>query len=128
MKAIRVHETGGSEKLLYEDISIPSAGPNQAVVKVHSIGLNFIDVYFRSGLYKSALPFTPGMEAAGTVEAVGEGVSDEPGSLIHGTSNTPRHRAIPPNWAALVCAECYLCARSILLPMSPVYTVSHITP
>jgi NADPH:quinone reductase len=75
MKAIRVHETGGPEKLLYEDIPIPSPGPNQALVKVHSIGLNFIDVYFRTGLYKSSLPFTPGMEAAGTVEAVGEGVT-----------------------------------------------------
>jgi NADPH:quinone reductase len=75
MKTIRVHETGGPEKLLYEDIPIPSPGPNQALVKVHSIGLNFIDVYFRTGLYKSSLPFTPGMEAAGTVEAVGESVT-----------------------------------------------------
>jgi NADPH2:quinone reductase len=75
MRAIRIHETGGPEKLVYEDVPIPSPGPNQALVKIHSIGLNFIDVYFRTGLYKSALPFTPGMEAAGTVEAVGEGVT-----------------------------------------------------
>lgn len=75
MKAIRVHETGGPEKMLYEDLPIPSPGPGQALVKTHTIGLNFIDVYFRTGLYKSPLPFTPGMEAAGTVEAVGENVS-----------------------------------------------------
>ena len=75
MKAIRVHETGGPEKLLYEDVPLPSPAPGQALVKIHSIGLNFIDVYFRTGLYKSALPFTPGMEAAGTVESIGEGVA-----------------------------------------------------
>lgn len=75
MKAIRVYETGGPEKMLYEDLPIPSPGPGQALVKIHAIGLNFIDVYFRTGLYKSPLPFTPGMEAAGTVEAVGENVT-----------------------------------------------------
>ncbi len=75
MKAIRVYETGGPEKMLYEDLPVPSPGPGQALVKIHSIGLNFIDVYFRTGLYKSSLPFTPGMEAAGTVEAVGENVT-----------------------------------------------------
>jgi NADPH:quinone reductase len=75
MKAIRVYETGGPEKMLYEDLPVPSPGPGQALVKIHSIGLNFIDVYFRTGLYKSSLPFTPGMEAAGTVEAAGENVT-----------------------------------------------------
>jgi len=72
MKAIRVHETGGIDKLLYEDLPAPSPDPGQALVKIDSIGLNFIDVYFRSGLYKSPLPFVPGMEAAGTVDAIGE--------------------------------------------------------
>jgi NADPH:quinone reductase len=75
MKTIRVHETGGPEKLSYEDLPVPEPGTGQALVKIHSIGLNFIDVYFRTGLYKSPLPFTPGMEAAGTVEAVGEHVT-----------------------------------------------------
>jgi NADPH:quinone reductase len=83
MKAIRIHETGGPEKLAYEEVPIPSPGPNQALVKIQSIGLNFIDVYFRTGLYKSALPFTPGMEAAGTVEAVGEEVTAaKPGDRV----------------------------------------------
>jgi NADPH2:quinone reductase len=75
MKAIRVHETGGTEKLVYEDISVPSPDPGQALVKIHSIGLNFIDVYFRSGLYRSPLPFVPGMEAAGEIDAIGKGVT-----------------------------------------------------
>ena len=83
MKAIRVHEPGEPEKLVFEDVPMPSPGPNQALVKINCIGLNFIDVYFRKGLYKSALPFTPGMEAAGTVQAVGEGVTDvKPGDRV----------------------------------------------
>src|SRR5574337_714050 len=76
MKAIRVHELGGPDVLRYEEAPVPSPGPGQAVVKVEAIGLNFIDCYFRSGLYKSALPFTPGMEAAGTVTATAKDVAD----------------------------------------------------
>jgi NADPH2:quinone reductase len=76
MKAIRVHEVGGPDVLQYEEIPLPSPGPGQAVVKVEAIGLNFIDCYLRSGLYKSALPFTPGMEAAGTVTATAPGVTE----------------------------------------------------
>ncbi len=75
MKAIRVHETGGPEKLIYEDVPVPEPGPDQVRVKIHAIGVNFIDVYFRTGLYKASLPFIPGMEAAGTVEAVGHQVT-----------------------------------------------------
>ncbi len=75
MKAIRVHETGGPERLCFEDVPVPEPGPGQARVKVHAIGLNFIDVYFRTGLYKTSLPFIPGMEAAGVVDAVGSGVA-----------------------------------------------------
>jgi NADPH:quinone reductase len=83
MKAIRVYETGGPEKLVYGDLPVPSPGPGQALVKIHSIGLNFIDIYFRTGLYKSSLPFTPGMEAAGTVEAVGENTTAvKPGDRV----------------------------------------------
>ncbi len=70
MKAIRVHETGGPEKLQYQDVPVPEPGPGQVRIKVLAAGLNFIDVYFRTGLYKAALPFTPGMEAAGVVDAV----------------------------------------------------------
>lgn len=83
MKAIRVHETGGPEKLVHEDVPVPVPGPDQARVKVQAIGLNYIDVYFRTGLYKTTLPFTPGMEAAGIVDAVGANATRiQPGDRV----------------------------------------------
>jgi NADPH:quinone reductase len=75
MKAVFVTEVGGIEKLRYEEIPTPKAGPGQALVKLHSIGVNFIDIYFRTGLYKAEPPVVLGMEASGVVEEVGEGVS-----------------------------------------------------
>src|SRR5688572_7184341 len=83
MKAIRIHEHGGAEVLRYEDAPIPKPGAGEALVKIEAIGVNFIDIYFRQGLYKAPLPLTPGQEAAGVVEAVGEGVSDpKPGDRV----------------------------------------------
>ena len=77
MKAIRVHRYGGPEVLTFEDAEIGAPGPGQVRVRQSAVGVNFIDTYFRSGLYKAAsLPFTPGNEGAGTVTAVGEGVTD----------------------------------------------------
>ncbi len=76
MKAIQVSECGGPEKLELRDIEVPTPAAGQALVKVVHSGVNFIDIYFRIGLYKADLPFTPGMEAAGVVEAVGEGVTE----------------------------------------------------
>ena len=75
MKAVRVHTPGGPEALKYEDVAEPAAGPGQAVVKIGACGVNYIDVYFRTGQYKAALPLTVGLEGAGTVTAVGSGVS-----------------------------------------------------
>ena len=75
MKAIRVHEVGGPDVLRYEDVPVPTPGSGQALVKIEAIGLNFLDCYFRSGLYKTALPFTPGNEAAGTVTAIAPDVT-----------------------------------------------------
>jgi NADPH2:quinone reductase len=75
MKAMRVHEVGGPDVLRYEDVPAPIPGPGHALVKIEAIGLNFIDCYFRSGMYKAPLPFTPGNEGAGTVEAIGPGVT-----------------------------------------------------
>ena len=76
MKAIRVHTPGGPEVMKLEDVAEPSAGPGQVQVKLEAAGLNYIDVYFRSGAYKAPLPLTPGLEGAGTVTAVGSGVTD----------------------------------------------------
>ncbi len=83
MKLIQVKQTGGAEQLQYVDGPKPSAGPKQALVKIAAAGVNFIDVYHRIGLYKLDLPFTPGMEAAGTVEAVGPDVTGiQPGDRV----------------------------------------------
>jgi len=76
MKAVRVHTPGGPEALTYEDVPEPTAGAGQALVKLEACGVNYIDVYFRTGAYKAALPITVGLEGAGTVTAVGAGVSD----------------------------------------------------
>jgi NADPH2:quinone reductase len=76
MKAIRVQSPGGQDVLKYEEVTDPTPGPGQALVKLHAIGVNFIDVYHRTGLYKLPLPFTPGMEGAGVVESVGPGVTE----------------------------------------------------
>ena len=76
MKAIRVQSPGGPEALRYEDVPQPSPAAGQVLVKVEAVGVNYIDVYQRTGLYKVATPFTLGQEAAGVVTAVGPGVTD----------------------------------------------------
>ena len=76
MKAVRIHAPGGPEVMRYEDVPEPTPKPGEAVVKVEAAGINYIDVYFRSGQYKAELPLTIGMEAGGTVSAVGSGVTD----------------------------------------------------
>ncbi len=74
-KAIRMHETGGPEVLLWEDVEVGTPGPDEVLLEQTAVGLNFIDVYHRTGLYPlEGLPATPGMEAAGKVLAVGEDV------------------------------------------------------
>jgi NADPH2:quinone reductase len=74
MKAIRVSHTGGTEVLQYVEIETPQPGSGEALVRMEAIGVNFIDVYHRTGLYKLPLPFTPGSEGAGVVDAIGDGV------------------------------------------------------
>ena len=84
MKAIRVHAPGGPEALHYEDVPDPTPKAGEVLVRVEAAGVNFIEVYFRTGVYKvAAFPFTPGGEAAGVVEAVGPGVTDlKPGDRV----------------------------------------------
>src|SRR3954467_1076401 len=76
MKAIRVHQHGGPDMLTYEDVDIGRPGPGEVRVRNRAVGLNFVDMYFRTGEYAPpALPFIPGNEGAGEIVAVGEGVS-----------------------------------------------------
>ena len=74
-KMIRVHKVGGPEALVYEDVDLPPPGPGEVRIKQKAIGLNFIDVYHRTGLYPQPMPFTPGSEGAGDVLAIGPGVT-----------------------------------------------------
>jgi len=76
MKAVRVHQCGGPEALKYEEIPLPEPKAGEARVKIEAIGLNYVDVYQRTGLYQQPLPFTVGREAAGTVDAVGSNATD----------------------------------------------------
>lgn len=83
MKAIQVKQPGGPEAMELVDVPTPAPGPKQALVRVAASGVNFIDVYFRIGLYKADLPITLGSEAAGTVEAVGPDVTEvAPGDRV----------------------------------------------
>src|SRR5215471_12316388 len=83
MKAIQVKRVGSPEALEVAELPKPAPGAGQALVKIEVSGINYIDVYFRTGLYKADLPFTPGMEAAGVVEAIGDGVAEvSPGDRV----------------------------------------------
>ena len=75
MKAIQIHSAGGPEVLQLVELPIPVPGPGQVLVRIEATGVNFIEVYFRKGVYKSSFPMTPGSEGAGTVEELGAGVA-----------------------------------------------------
>ncbi|MDX2113850.1 MAG: quinone oxidoreductase [Alphaproteobacteria bacterium] len=104
MKAIQIHETGGAEMLRYEDVAKPQPKAGEVLVRQTAIGINFIDIYFRTGLYKAArYPIIPGMEASGVVEAVGQGVSGfAAGDRVAYCSDTvggyAEYRALPARW------------------------------
>ncbi|MGE5491511.1 MAG: quinone oxidoreductase family protein [Actinomycetota bacterium] len=103
--AIRIHQTGGPEVLTWEEVDVGAPGPGEARVRHAAVGLNFIDTYHRTGLYPVPLPSGIGLEGAGTVEAVGEGVTDlKPGDRVAyaggplgayaGERNIPAHRLL----------------------------------
>jgi NADPH:quinone reductase len=82
-KAIRFHKTGGPEVLVWEDVEVGDPGPGQIRIRQHAVGLNFVDVYQRSGLYQMPLPSGAGSEGAGVVEAVGAGLTEfKPGDRV----------------------------------------------
>ncbi len=105
MRAILVRQTGGPDVLTLADEPRPEPGPGDLLVRVQSIGVNFIDIYQRSGLYPVELPFVPGLEGAGRVEAVGAGVTDFAAGDVVGWPDTggsyaelavvPAARAVP---------------------------------
>ncbi|MGY4289108.1 NADPH:quinone reductase-like Zn-dependent oxidoreductase [Bradyrhizobium sp. LM2.7] len=86
-KAVRVHKVGGPEALVYESVDVPAPATGEVRIRQHAVGLNFIDVYYRTGLYKApGLPFIAGNEAAGEVVAVGPGVTNfHPGATASPT-------------------------------------------
>src|SRR5256885_6087264 len=100
MKAVRIHAPGGPEVLKYEDVPEPQPKAGEAVVKVDAAGLNYIDVYYRSGHYKAELPMTLGLEAGGTVTAVGPKPAAAPGgrqgALTRGSGGLAPYAAVPP--------------------------------
>jgi NADPH2:quinone reductase len=82
-KAIRIHAHGGPDVMQWEDVPTPDPAPGEALIRHAAVGLNYIDVYFRNGLYKTALPTSLGMEGAGTVLAIGDGVTTvKPGDRV----------------------------------------------
>jgi len=105
MKAVRINQFGDFDALQYQDVTLPDLKEGEARVKLQAIGINYIDVYQRVGLYKPPLPFTLGQEAAGVVEAVGAGVTEvKPGDRVGYTSvlgayaefaNVPAWRLVP---------------------------------
>jgi NADPH2:quinone reductase len=76
MRAIRIHEVGGPEALRLEDVQLAPPGPGEARVRHHAVGLNYLDVYYRQGVYPTPTPFTPGSEGAGEITELGKGVKD----------------------------------------------------
>ena len=110
VKAIRVHDYGGPEKLRYEDIEIGAPGPGQAYIRHTAIGLNFADTHNREGRYPLPhLPHVLGGEAAGVVEAVGPGVTDvKVGDRVAYAAGGP---AFPPGSSTL-CTACRRTSRN----------------
>jgi NADPH2:quinone reductase len=101
MKAIRIHSVGGPEAMVLEETKPPSPGPKEARVRIHAAGVNFIDVYHRTGLYPLPLPFSPGSEGAGVVESVGPEVTEvKPGDRVAYAMATGSYAelALVPAW------------------------------
>jgi NADPH2:quinone reductase len=101
MHAIRIHAFGGPEVLRFEELPTPEPGPGEALVRIEAAGVNFIDIYHRTGAYKGELPLTLGQEAAGVVEAVGDGVAEaRPGDRVvfTGVQGAYATHQVVPTW------------------------------
>jgi NADPH2:quinone reductase len=100
MKAIRIHAHGGPEVLQLDEVPIPNIESGEVLIRVHAAGVNFLDVYQRTGLYKAVLPFTPGMEGAGVIEKAGSETSFKPGTRVAWTQHPGAYAefAAVPSW------------------------------
>lgn len=101
MRAMRVKEYGGPEAMALEDLSLPKPGEGQALVRLEAVGVNFIDIYQRAGLYPVPLPFTPGNEGAGIVEETGPGVTEVAAGdrvAYAGAMGSYAELAVVPSW------------------------------
>ncbi len=101
MKAIQVREPGGPEVLRYDEVPLPTPGRGEARLRLQAIGVNFVDIYYRSGLYPVPLPVILGSEGAGIVDAVGPGVDDlRPGDRVAYTMHPGAYAefAVVPAW------------------------------
>ena len=109
MKAIRVHAFGGPENLKYEDAPDPAPGPGQVLVRLRAVGINPVETYIRAGIYgPKEFPYTPGTDAAGTVEAVGLGSAAKVGQRVFVTgspSGTYAELALANSWQVYPLAE-----------------------
>ncbi len=132
MKAIIVSAPGGPEQLVYGDKDTPQPGKGQALVKLASSGVNFIDVYHRTGLYPQPLPFTPGMEGAGEIVSVGEGFTDlAPGQRVAYAMAIGSYAeyAVVPAWQLVPLPEAldYSQAAAIMLQGMTAHYLAHST-
>ncbi len=101
MKAMQIAQTGGPEVLQYKDVPDPAPGPEQALVEIKAVGVNYTDVYTRSGLNPPKLPAIPGVEAAGVVTQVGDSVSEvAPGDTVAytGVPSSYAEKVVAPAW------------------------------
>ncbi len=121
MRAIQVQRVGGPEVLEVAELPAPDPGPGEVRVRHHAIGVNFIDVYQRSGLYPTALPLIPGSEGAGVVEAVGAGVTSvAAGDRVAYAASSPgsyaeRAWSRPPRWSSSPTAIDFATAAAMML-------------
>jgi NADPH:quinone reductase len=132
MKAIQVQSTGGPEVLVLRDVPDPVPRPGEALVRIHTSGVNFMDVYYREGKYKAPLPLIPGGEASGTIEAIGDGVTGlaigEAVAWIGSVGSYAEKEAVPADRLVKIPAGVDLQdAGALILQGITAYYLSHLT-
>ena len=132
MKAIVVTEHGGAGRLVLREVPVPSPGPGEVLIKIAAAGVNFIDTYHRTGLYPAEVPFTPGMEAAGTIEAVGPEVTGfAPGDRVaHGMTrgSYAEYAVVPARLVAKIPADLsFETAAAVMLQGMTAHYLTHST-